>query len=132
MTDSLLRRHNSDTADGVAPLAGQAIVDPLPMPLEIAAQCGDRYGGPGIPWFHPLQPPADALHFAPRAARQRGFIPFVLPLQLVPILQHRALVQRLTAIVIVQNLDGRGEQGVRLLPDPGCAIANDPQPHGLP
>src|SRR6266511_129939 len=104
MTDNLIRRLDPAAADGVAPLAGKAIVDPLPMPLEIAEQFGDRDGGLGIPRFHPWQPPDDAIHSAPKEARQRGLIPLRLPLRMVPIRQHRDLVQMLTAMVIVQNL----------------------------
>jgi hypothetical protein len=92
MADEFVGRFNSATAHGIAPLAGEAIVQALLMPLEIADQLGNRLGRLGIRRLHPLQPPDDPVHFSVKQPGQGGLTPFSLPFGLRPVLQRGDLV----------------------------------------
>jgi hypothetical protein len=56
MADKLVGRFTPAAAHGIAPFAGEAIVQSLLMPLERADQPGNLLGRMGIRRLHPLQP----------------------------------------------------------------------------
>src|SRR5947199_2006270 len=86
VTDTLVRRLGPATPDGIAAFAGEPIVDPLLMALEVSDQFVDLHPGLGIAGLHALQAPDHPMHFPPEEPRHGGLTPFLLPLGVVPIL----------------------------------------------
>ena len=85
MADELIRRFNPAAPQGIAPLAGKAVVHPFLMALEIADELTDFLCRVGIGRFHALQAPDDPVHFSPEEPCQRGLTPFALGLRMRPI-----------------------------------------------
>src|SRR5688500_9073194 len=56
MTDTLVGRLDATTADGIASLAGSAVVQPLGTVPQKADQLPDLLGGLVIAWLQGLQP----------------------------------------------------------------------------
>jgi len=127
MTPAFVGRFDAAAPDGIASLPGKPIVQALAMTLQVADQSRHLLSGLGIDRLHPLQAPDDPMDFAPEEAGQSGFVPIMVPLGMCPIRQDGDLMQRLTAVVIVQHLHGRWEQPLRPLPDPRGAMGNDTQ-----
>ena len=127
MAEALVGRFNAAAPHGIASRAGDAIIQPLLMPLQVGDQLGDLPSGLSIRRFHPLQAPDNPVHFPIQQPCQSGLAPFVLPFGRRPLWQRCDLVEKLATLVVIHNLHRRGEERSRLLPDPACAIRHHAQ-----
>ena len=104
MTNTLVGRLNAPTPNGIAALAGSAVVQPLGMVPQEADQLSDLLGGVVIEGLQGLQPLDRPVHIAPEQPGQDGFDPFVRLRRIPAELQAAHFGHVLTAVVVVQDL----------------------------
>src|SRR5882724_10369569 len=129
MTNALVGRFDTTAPDGIASLAGRAVVQPPLTVPQKANQLPDFLGCLGISWLQGLQPLDRPVHVAPEQAGHHGFHPLLLLPRVLPKLQARHLVHMLTAVVVVQDLHGGRKEGADLVPDPLRPVSKHAHAH---
>ena len=98
MTNELVSRLNSPAADGIASLAGKAIIHPFLIVGEILNQLPDLLGSLVISGLHTLQVIDDRVHLTTEESGDGGFYPLCLLLWIVAELHGGHLVETPTAM----------------------------------
>ncbi len=131
MANARVGRFNPTTPDRIARLAGNAVIQPLLMTLQISDQLVNLVCSLGICGFHPLQAPDHSRPFIPAHPCHGRLTPFVWAFGMVPILPPRDLIEMLTTTVVIQDLHRRRTQGADLCPNLGRSIGNHTQAYLL-
>src|SRR2546425_6356869 len=129
MADELRGGPNAATAKRIPGFALGAIVDAMRVLAQITTQLVDRHRRSSSGWGHALEPPDYPVYLPGKEPRHRGFHPLQGRGCARPIVQLRHRVNMLRAMIVVEDLPGRGEELRDPVPNPGRAIGHDTQPH---
>src|SRR4051812_7187675 len=105
MANELVGRLNPATAQRIPCVALRAIIDTMPIVLQVAAESIDRRRCRSS-WPHPLQAPDYPVPLTRKQPGHSGFNPFQGTLRLLPVLHCSQAVYMLRAMIVIQNLLG--------------------------
>src|SRR6267142_1172703 len=123
MTDACVGRLDAAAPAGLAALASRAVVQPPGTVPQKADPLPALLGCLAMPWLQGLPSFDRPVHITPEQAGHDGFHPRLLLPRVIPDRQAPHLVHMRTAVVVVQDLYGGGQEGLNLVPDPRRPIA---------